>query len=87
MFNPVELYHSVPLFLKSFRGVFNKILTYVKWIEGYVIKPWEMVVSQGFAMLGFMEKYHKLMQSGVALERIGVKNGVEMLIHMGASSL
>lgn len=28
---------------------FNKTLTYVKWIEGYVIKPWEMAVSQGFS--------------------------------------
>ena len=27
---------------------FNKTLTYVKWIKGCTIKPWEMAVSQGF---------------------------------------
>lgn len=27
---------------------FNKTLTYVKWIVGCVMKPWEMAVFQGF---------------------------------------
>ena len=26
----------------------NKTLTYVKWIVGCVMKPWEMAVFQGF---------------------------------------